>query len=172
MSVNIEDSAPESENTFPPVSDTSCRTVLDTVEADDTTASVSSIFNWKDNIWPGTATLASYADDGAERAFQRLRKALKKCKSYSGVSNGGEYDAEVEVGKAPDIGDEAIAFRTVIPLKLSGEAEEALGGREEIFVRTGTSIAVFSQVQSERKGNFPRQVIEEQIERLRKAQRS
>lgn len=171
-SIDFRDPLPESTNTLPPVSVASCQTLIDTTNAEGASATVTSIFSWQGDIWPGGSTLASYEGDGAERAFRNLRKALKGCESYSGVSYVGEYDAEVEVEKAPDMGDEALAFRTTVPVQLSGSAEKKFGNTEYVCVRVGTSVAVFDKLSYEGDAEFPRRLIEEQTDLLRKAQQA
>jgi hypothetical protein len=40
------------------------------------------LFNWKNNIFPGGSTLASYDGKGAQRAYQQLKDALSSCRSF------------------------------------------------------------------------------------------
>ena len=171
-SVNFLDPVPASEETFPPVSVASCQTLIDTTNAEGASATVRSIFNWEGDIWPGSSTLASYDGDGSARAFRKLRRALKGCESYTAVTNVGEVKAEVEVEKAPEMGDEALAYRTTIPVDLPDSTENRLGNTLYVCVRVGTSVAVFDKISFEGDAEFPRQLIEEQTDRLRKAQQA
>jgi hypothetical protein len=65
-----------------PVSDASCRRVSDVTGADGASALADQLFNWKNNIFPGGSTLASYDGKGAQRAYQQLKDALSSCRSF------------------------------------------------------------------------------------------
>jgi hypothetical protein len=156
------------ERTFPPVSDPSCQNVLDVLDAKGATAVVHQVFNWKDDLWGGASTLASYEDEGAKRAFARLQQGLKTCRIYSGTSYAGAYTTEVtgvdatQVGK---VGDEALTFRTVTPTK-----DGLVMHQDYVFVRTGDVTAMFRKTEAGREGTFPRDLVERQVERLTEGQ--
>ncbi|WP_425245141.1 hypothetical protein [Streptomyces sp. NEAU-NA10] len=167
--VPVQDSLPEQhEPTFPPVSDASCRQVLDVLDAKGAFAVVRQVFNWKDDLWGGASTLASYEGEGAEQAFDRLQEGLKTCRSYSGVSYAGAYTTEVTGVDAPQagrVGDEALTFRTVTPTK------DGLAMHEDyVFVRAGKVTAAFRKTEAGHEATFPRDLVERQVDRVGEAQ--
>lgn len=172
-SVPVRDPAPEGNlRTFPPVSDASCQTMLDSENVKGASAVVYQTFNWEGDVWGGGSTLSSYEGGGAEQEFRRLQKALKSCKSYSGASFVGKYTSEIKVEQAPRVGDEALAFRAVTPVDSGGASEMRIGNTEVVFVRTGSVVVVFHKLEYGRDAKFPRELIKKQVERLAKAQKS
>jgi hypothetical protein len=158
------------ERTFPPVSDASCQSVLDALDAKGAFAVVRQVFNWTDDLWGGASTLASYEGEGAERAFDRLREGLRTCRSYSGESYAGAYTTEVTGVDAPQVGqvgDEALTFRTTTPTK-----DGIVMHEDYVFVRTGKVTAMFRKAEAGREGTFPRDLVERQVDRLAGAQGS
>ncbi|MGW7659626.1 hypothetical protein [Streptomyces sp. NPDC054756] len=168
--VEVREAASGSESTFPPVSVTSCQPLVDFVQADGASASVIQVFNWEKDVSGGQSTLSYYGVDGAERAFQRVREALKKCDSYTAEGYAGEYTADVEVEQAPEAGDEAVAFRETTSVKSFDEAESMTAKSEYVCVRTGGAVVVFNKSGYGRDVKFPRQLIEKQVDRLDEAQ--
>ncbi|CAM5393732.1 hypothetical protein [Streptomyces aurantiogriseus] len=167
----VEEPAPKkSERTFPPVSDASCQSVLDVLEAKGASAVVRQVFNWKDDLWGGGSTLASYRGEGAEQAFDRLEEGLQTCRSYSGESYEGAYTTEVTGVGAPQVGqvgDEALTFRTVTPTK-----DGLVMHQDHVFVRTGKVTATFRKAEAGHEGTFPRDLVQRQVDRLAEAQGS
>ncbi|MFF3497817.1 hypothetical protein [Streptomyces sp. NPDC003247] len=154
-----------SEPTAPPVSNASCGTVLAAVNGAGAPTVVRQVFNWKDDLWGGSSTLASYDGDGARQAFARLRSSLTTCASYDGVTAEGPYTTELTATAAPRVGDEALAFRTATPTK-----DGLVLHREHVVVRTGGITATFTKVEAVGDARFPRQLIRRQVERLEEAQ--
>jgi hypothetical protein len=68
--------------------------------------------------------LASYAGSGAERAFGRLREALRSCTSYSGVWYAGEFTSEVTDVRVLEAGHDA-TFRRELHRRQVERLEEA-----------------------------------------------
>ncbi|MER6138637.1 hypothetical protein ABT174_01060 [Streptomyces sparsogenes] len=166
--VPVQDPSPEErQKTLPPVSDASCQRVLNILEAEDASAVVVQIYNWKENIFGGDSTLASYEGTKAQKAFGRLQDSLADCRSFSGVSVAGKYKAKVTMDKAPDVGDEALSFHVVIPLP-DGE-----GRRDEhhVFVRADDVTASFTDTNVGMPARFPLGLVNKQVERLNSAQR-
>ncbi|MFI6032906.1 hypothetical protein ACIBBD_01745 [Streptomyces sp. NPDC051315] len=166
----VQSPAPGPERTFPPVSDASCQTVLDVLDAKGASAVVRQVFNWKDDLWGGASTLASYEDAGARQVFERLEKGLRTCRSYSGRSYAGAYTTEVtgvDGPRAGRVGDEALTFRTVTPTK-----DGLVMHHDYVVVRTAGVIATFRKADEGREATFPRDLVERQVDRLADAQRS
>ncbi|MEU1790749.1 hypothetical protein ABZ553_33730 [Streptomyces sparsogenes] len=166
--VPVQDPVPESEQrTYPPVSDASCQRVLDVLDAENASAVVLQIFNWKKNIMGGGSTLASYDDTRAEGAFRQLHDSLTTCRSFTGVGQLGKFNAKITVEKAPDVGDEALSFHVIMPLPDGG----GLRDEHHVFVRTGNVTASFTDLNIGVKAQFPLDLINKQVERLHTAQR-
>ncbi|MEU1785250.1 hypothetical protein ABZ553_05055 [Streptomyces sparsogenes] len=164
----VQDPSPEEQQkTLPPVSDASCQRVLTILEAEEASAVVFQIYNWRENIFGGDSTLASYEGTKARKAFRQLQESLADCRSFSGVSVAGKYRARITMDKAPDVGDEALAFHVVIPLP-DGE-----GVRDEhhVFVRTDDVTASFTDTNVGMPARFPLGLVNKQVERLTSAQR-
>ena len=165
--IPVQEPQPESDqNSFPPVSDPACQTVLDHSDAKAASARVVQIFNWKNDIWPGSSTLASYEDTKAQSSFEQLEEGLKKCRSFTGTGYVGEYRAKLIVENAPHVGDEAVSYRIKIPLGDDGARDE-----QHIVVRVGSVIATFTRLDVGGSSSFPSDLIHTQVERLRTAQR-
>lgn len=166
-SVPVQDPVPKSEQpTFPPVSDASCQTVLDVLDAKTASAVVSQVFNWKGDIWGGGSTLASYEDAKAQAAFRGLRDSLKTCRSYTGVGWTGKFSARITVDKVPDVGDEAVSFHQLSQLPDGG----GLRDEHHVFVRVGNTTAGFEKLNVRGKAEFPLTLVEKQVDRLSSAQ--
>ncbi|MGW3151064.1 hypothetical protein ACWDG1_41895 [Streptomyces sp. NPDC001177] len=166
-SVPIQDPVPKSEQrTFPPVSDASCQTALDVLDAKTASAVVTQIFNWKDDIWGGGSTLASYEGAKAQGAFRRLQDSLKTCRSYTGVGWTGRFSVRITVDKAPDVGDEALSFHQLSQLPDGG----GLRDEHHVFVRVGNTTADFEKLNVRGKAKFPLALVEKQVDRLGSAQ--
>ncbi|WP_086769198.1 hypothetical protein [Streptomyces bobili] len=96
-----------------------------------------------------------------------MRTALKTCKSYTGEGYVGEFTAEVTVQDAPRVGDDALSFRTASPM-----GDGRVMHREYVVVITGNAVAKFSKLEAGRAAEFPRTLIERQVDRLTAAQRA
>lgn len=155
---------PADRPSFEPASDPDCATVHDVLGADTASAVVHQVINWKDGIFPGDVTLASYEEPEAERLFARLERALGACHTYRGDGWTGAYTSTMKAQKAPQLGDGALQFREYSDLE--GRRRDALS----IVVRTGGVIALYSALDVGRTPNFPTEVIALQTERLRDAQ--
>ncbi|MER5198081.1 hypothetical protein ACWD3J_32460 [Streptomyces sp. NPDC002755] len=149
---------------FKPASDPDCQTVHDIRNAINATAVVVQVINWKDGIYGGGVTLASYDDGEAEQLFVDLKRALRSCHTYRGDGWVGTYTSTMEAQKAPEVGDEAVQFREYTAVDL--------GKRDElsIVVRTGSVIATYDSLEVGRVPTFPTEPITKQSERLRDAQ--
>ncbi len=134
------------------------------LNAENASAVVLQIFNWKKNIMGGGSTLASYDEAMAEGAFQQLHYSLMNCKSFTGVGPDGKFNAKITLEKAPDIGDEVLSFHLIIPLP------DGRGLRDEhhVFVRTGNVTASFEELNIGEKAQFPLGLVNKQIDRLNK----
>ncbi|WP_234334810.1 hypothetical protein [Streptomyces sp. NRRL S-118] len=167
--IEVREPMPEgSGRTFPPISDPSCQPLIDARSGEGSFAHVFQTFNWKENIMGGGSTLASYEGDQAEQRFAELKRALATCRSYEGEGWVGKFKATVKTEAPPQVGDEAVAFREVMP------AVEMPGDRNEQFivVRTGNTIATFSELSVGTPLSFPAELVSRQVERLRNAQRT
>ncbi|MFF4567539.1 hypothetical protein [Streptomyces sp. NPDC001435] len=163
QSVPIQDPVPKGEQrTFPPVSDASCQTARDVLDAKTASAVVSQIFNWKGDIWGGGSTLASYEGTKAQGAFRRLQDSLKTCRSFTGVGWTGKFSARITVDKAPDVGDEALSFHQLSQLPDRGGLRDA----HHVFVRVGNTTADFEKLNVRQKAEFPLALVEKQVDRL------
>ncbi|WP_406475638.1 hypothetical protein [Streptomyces sp. NBC_01615] len=133
-------------------------------------AVVDQIFNWKDSIWAGGGTLASYDGMEAEGTFGRLRTALKTCTDFTGVTYTGKYTAHLETEKIPRIGDESLAFRITIPVK-GPNGRSDLRNEQYICVRVGQVITEFTMLDVNHSAHFPLDLVRKQVDRLAGAQR-
>ncbi|WP_307524058.1 hypothetical protein [Streptomyces umbrinus] len=151
---------------FPPVSDPSCNAMVDIRIGENASVVVSQLFDWEGDIYAGSSIIASYEQGEARKAFAELEQALGACHSYSGEHLAGKFKAAVKVGKALNVGDEAVRFREIIPTK-------DLGDRDEQFtvVRSGNVIVAFQRMNIGGSSSFPDDLINKQVERLREAQR-
>ncbi len=152
---------------FPPISVPACQPLIDIRSGEGSLAHVFQIFNWKKNVMGGSSTLASYEEDKAEQRFAELKEALATCRSYEGEGYVGPFKARVTTETPPQVGEEAVAFRETIPM-----GPEQPGDRNEQFIviRTGNTIATFSELSVGAGLSFPTKLISRQVERLRKAQ--
>ncbi|MER7516891.1 hypothetical protein [Streptomyces sp. NPDC126499] len=167
--VEVHEPAPEGNGrAFPPVSEPSCRPLVDVRTGKGSVTHVFQTFNWKENVMGGGSTLASYEDGRAAQLFAELKRALATCRSYEGEGYTGKFKATVKAEAAPQVGDEAVAFREVIP-----KGPEQPGDRNEQFVvvRAGNTIVTFSELSVGADLSFPTELISRQVERLRDAQR-
>ncbi|MEV6210403.1 hypothetical protein [Kitasatospora sp. NPDC051914] len=152
---------------FPPISVPACQPLIDIRNGEGSFAHVFQIFNWKENLWGGASTLASYEDNEAKKHFAELKRALAACRSYEGEGWVGKFRATVATEAPPPVGDEALAFREIIP-----QGPEQPGDRNEQFivVRTGNAIVTFSMLDVGKSSSFPTELVSRQVERLRTAQ--
>ncbi|MFP8959047.1 hypothetical protein ACLIYP_00475 [Streptomyces nanhaiensis] len=162
---------------FPPVSDPACQEVLEVSRGEGAFAAVEQVFNWKDSLWAGSSILASYKGTGAQEAFARLQAGVETCTSYSGTGYVGEFRARLAVESPPRTGDEAVSYRTVIPLEehLLGveetTGEDPLRQEQTVVVLVGTTIATFNMLDVDGSASFPPDLIDIQVDRLKRAQR-
>ncbi|WP_406331476.1 hypothetical protein [Streptomyces sp. NBC_00203] len=175
ISADERDPSAAEGNTFPPVSDTSCQTMLDALDAGTASAAVDQIFNWKGGIYPGGSVLASYAGTEAEDTFARLRTALKTCTDFTGVGYAGKYSAHVATEKIARVGDESIALRITVPIKepasMRNGRRVAVRNEQHIFVRVGHVTAYYSMLDMNHSDHFPMALIRKEVGRLAEAQR-
>ncbi|HEY1155597.1 MAG TPA: hypothetical protein VGE95_04810 [Arthrobacter sp.] len=140
----------------------SCQTVLDVINARRAHAAVNEIFNWKDSIYPGGATLASYQDvNTAHRSFQRLSSALKTCTSFTATAPVGRFTAKITAVAEAGFGDESVQFRVTTPVPGSG-----VKSVQHTLVRLGPTTADFTMVDMDHSPEFPRRVIQLQVNQL------
>ncbi|MET9834354.1 hypothetical protein ABZ078_34825 [Streptomyces sp. NPDC006385] len=166
--ITVKEPQPQgSGRSFPPVSVPACQPLIDIRNGEGSSAHVFQIFNWKENIMGGSSTLASYEEDKAEQRFAEVKQALTTCRSYEGESYAGRFKATVRTETPPQVGEEALAFREIIPM-----GPDQPGDRNEQFivVRTGNTIATFSELGVGADLSFPTELISRQVERLRNAQ--
>lgn len=154
--------------TFPPVSDPACQVVIDAHDAKGSFARVSQIFNWKNSIWPGGSTLASYEGGKAGTAFGRLQGGVKTCRSYTGTGWVGPYKAELTPEKAPRLGDEAVRYRVAMPMPEDKRFDQI----QYTVVRVGSVIVTFRAQDLGKHPSFPAGLIRKQVERIGAAQRT
>ncbi|WP_369260687.1 hypothetical protein [Streptomyces sp. R35] len=164
VSADERDPSAAEDNTFPPVSDASCQKMNDTLDAGTASAVVDQIFNWKDGIFPGTSTLASYDGTEAKDSFARLRTALKTCTDFTGVGYTGKYKAHVATEKIAGVGDESLAFRITTP------SEGRVRNQQHIFVRVGQVTVYCTMLDVDHSAHFPMNLLRKQVDRLARAQ--
>lgn len=158
-----------SQRSFPPISVPACQPLIDIRNGEGSFAHVFQIFNWKKNIMGGSSTLASYKEDEAEQRFAEVKQALTTCRSYEGESYVGPFKATVRAETPPQVGEEALAFREIIPIEPDQPGDR---NAQYIVVRTGNTIATFSELSVGADLSFPTELISRQVERLRNAQQS
>lgn len=162
----VQQPRPEStESSSPPVSDPACQTVLEISNAKGAYAHVGQIFNWKNDIWPATSTLASYTGTTARTSFDQLRESLTSCRSYTGTDYVGTYRAKLIPVSAPRVGDEAVRYRITTPVE-----EGRIRDEQYTVVRVGSALATFTMLDVGGSSSFPSDLINKQVERLRTAQ--
>ncbi len=164
-----EPQANGSERSFPPISVPACQPLVDIRNGEGSFAHVFQTFNWKENIMGGSSTLASYEEDEAEHRFAELKQALATCRSYEGEGYVGPFKATVKTETPPQVGEEALAFREIIPM---GPDQPGDRNQQFVVVRTGNTIATFAELGVDASLSFPTELISRQVERLRNAQRS
>lgn len=153
--------------TLPPVSDPACQPLIDIVDGKSSHAHVFQIFNWRDNIMGGSSTLASFEEGEAEERFAEVKKAVTTCRAYEGESHMGPIRTTVRPERAPKAGDETAAFRSITPLgPKAGD-----NNKHTVVVRTGNTIATFSELSMGTDRHFPTALITLQADHLRDAQR-
>ncbi|MFJ9980273.1 hypothetical protein [Streptomyces cyaneofuscatus] len=168
--LDVQEPLPEgSGRSFPPVSVPACRPLIDVRNGEVSFARVFQNFNWKENIMGGGSTLASYEDGQAERRFAELKRSLATCRHYEGEGFVGPYSATVTTEEPPEFGEEAVSFREIIPM---GPANGGDRNEQFVVVRTGNTIATFTELSIGKDLFFPPELITRQVERLRNAQRS
>ncbi|MEU3947315.1 hypothetical protein [Streptomyces sp. NPDC029526] len=166
--LTVQEPEPEdSGRSFPPPSDPACRPLPDVRNGKGSAAHVFQHFNWKKNLMGGSSTLASYAEGEAARIFAELERALATCRSYEGEGWVGPYTVRVRTETAPRVGDEAVAYRETDPSGPEGDRHN----QQYVVVRTGNTIATFSELSTGEDLSFPTELISRQVERLRNAQR-
>ncbi|MFC8197291.1 hypothetical protein ACFUTV_18070 [Streptomyces sp. NPDC057298] len=164
-SIPVQDrSAPADGSSFAPASDPDCQKVHDIRHATTASTVVSQVINWKDGIYPGGVTLASYDDGEAERLFAELKRATGSCRTYKGDGWTGAYTSTMKTQKPPEAGDEAVQFREYSTVD-AGKRDEL-----SIVVRTGSVIATYVSLEIGRTPTFPTGPISKQSERIRDAQ--
>ena len=162
----VQEPQPKStESSSPPVSDPACQTVLEISNAKGSYAHIGQVFNWKNNILPGSSTLASYEGTEARSSFGRLRESLKTCRSFTGTGYVGKYRAKLVPTSAPRVGDEAVTYRVTIPME-----NDQIRDEQYTVVRVGSTVAIFTMLDVGGSSSFPSDLIDKQVERLRAAQ--
>ncbi|MGT2526143.1 hypothetical protein ACU4GG_02215 [Streptomyces nojiriensis] len=167
-SIEAREPMPEgSGSSFPPVSVPACQTLRDVHDGKGSHAHVFQTFDWKDDIWPGSSTLASYEDGRAKQRFADLRQSLASCRTYDGEGWVGKFTTTVASAPPPSFGDEAVSYTETIAM-----GAERGGDRNETFVvvRSGNTIATFSALNVGGTASFPTDLITKQVERLRAVQ--
>ncbi|MFC3578285.1 hypothetical protein ACFOZ0_34520 [Streptomyces yaanensis] len=113
------------------------------------------------------ATLAAYADGGAEKAMAELGKAADSCAGGFAFTTQGEKVKELKVAetKAPEGADEALA------LTLTIYAEGTKAPLKVVVARKGSTIAYFpavnlASVGSGKDFDYPTDVIQAQLTKL------
>ncbi|MGW2744777.1 hypothetical protein [Streptomyces sp. NPDC001450] len=149
------------------MSDPACQVVIDARDAKGSFAQVAQI-NWKNSIWPGNSTPASYEGGKTGTAFGRLQGGLKTCRSYTGTGWVGPYKAQLTPEKAPRLGDEAVRYRLAIPMP----EDRRLNQCQYTVVRVGSVIVTFKAQDLGEHASFPADLIRKQVERLSAAQRN
>ncbi|MFB7654167.1 MULTISPECIES: hypothetical protein [unclassified Streptomyces] len=156
-----------SERSFPPISVPACQPLIDVPNGEGSFAHVFQTFNWKKNIMGGNSTLASYEGDEAKQRFAELKQALATCRSYEGEGYVGPFKATVRTETPPQVGEEALAFRQIIPMEPNQPGDR---NEQFIVVRTANTIATFSELSVGADLSFPTELIRRQVERLEDAQ--
>ncbi|MEU2509011.1 hypothetical protein ABZ621_30465 [Streptomyces sp. NPDC007863] len=166
--MGVQEPAPRgSGRSFPPISVPACQPLRDARNGAGSIAHVFQIFNWKKNIMGGSSILTSYEEGEATRRFAELKQALTTCRAYEGEGYVGRFEVTVRTEAAPQVGDEAVAFREIIPMK----PEWVDRNEQFVVVRTGNTIATFTELSTGKGLSFPTELIRRQVERLRDAQR-
>ncbi|MGW2770648.1 hypothetical protein [Streptomyces sp. NPDC001275] len=170
--IPVQDPQPkEEQRSFPPVSDPTCRTMLDIRNGERASTVVVQVFNWKGDIYGGGSMLAAYEDGKAQQAFAQLKQALGSCRSYEGTGRVGKFKSTLTMEQASNVGDEAVRFRETTPVIFMGS--EHPGERNEQFtvVRAGNTIVTFRKLNVDGSASFPADLVKRQVERLQNAQR-
>ncbi|MEU9037972.1 hypothetical protein AB0D45_24150 [Streptomyces sp. NPDC048352] len=154
-------------STFPPVSEPACRTYLDISTGERSHARVEQLYDWKDDIYPGHSTLASYEAGAAERDFAELKKALAACRTFEFENWTGKHTVSITVEAPPPFGDEAVTLREHVPLR-----DGLAGDKQVTVVRAGNTIATFTRLDIGRSSFFPTGLIERQVGRLNNVQQN
>ncbi|MCD9903267.1 hypothetical protein LUR56_31475 [Streptomyces sp. MT29] len=107
-------------------------------------------------------------DGQAERRFAELKRSLATCRHYEGEGFVGPYRATVITEAPSEFGEEAVSFREIVPMgPKAGDRNE-----QYVVVRTGNTIATFTELSIGKDLFFPPELITRQVERLRNAQRA
>ncbi|MFE6703133.1 hypothetical protein [Streptomyces sp. NPDC057718] len=127
------------------VSPEACRPVRDATRGDDeeTAAAQSIMYRGKSALAPRSTNLLSYPEEAARTRMTRLRAALGSCDRFRVINAFGKSSLTSEVLKAPDLGDEALRFRT-----LSRTDETGFGWKLVTVVRVGGVIATMDVQES------------------------
>ncbi|MFE1559114.1 hypothetical protein ACFW6V_29525 [Streptomyces sp. NPDC058734] len=152
---------------FPPVSEPACRTYLDIRTGERSYARVEQLYDWKDDVYPGNSTLASYEAGAAERNFAELKKALAACRTFEAENWAGKHAVSITVEAPPPFGDEAVTLREHVPLPEGPPAD-----KQVTVVRAGNTIATFTRLDIGRSSSFPTELIERQVARLNNVQQN
>lgn len=120
------------------VSPEACRQVRDATKGDDeeTAAAQATMYRGKSALAPRSTNLLSYTEEAARTRMTRLRVALRSCDRFRVTNAFGKSSVTSEVLNAPDLGDEALRFRT-----LSRMDEKGFGWKLVTAVRVGGVIA-------------------------------
>ncbi|MFI6943554.1 hypothetical protein ACIBI4_30160 [Streptomyces sp. NPDC050418] len=168
-------SVPEPEGsgrTFPPASDPNCQTIIEVGNGVEAPSRIRQGFNWKESAFPGSSHLASYQGEAAEQQFAKLEQALASCRAYTREGYSGKISATVEVETAPQVGDEAVSFRELIPTASDSASDSATNEAQYVIVRVGNTIVMFTTMEVGTRASFPDEVIRQQVKRLQAAQRT
>ncbi|MFJ1967460.1 hypothetical protein ACIO93_02200 [Streptomyces sp. NPDC087903] len=105
-----------------------------------------------------TVGLMAYEQSDAQSVLDGLRTALKTCTAYTG---GVPARTTADTAKAPDAGDDAVAFH----LKTDGDTSDAF-----VVVRSGATVVLFSTVSGTHSAaEVPEALVSAQIEKLEQA---
>ncbi len=104
------------------VSPEACRHVRDATkgDGDETAAADSTMYRGKSALAPRSTNLLSYPEEAARIRMTRLREALRSCDRFRFSNAFGKASVSREVLDAPDLGDEALRFRTLSRLDEKG----------------------------------------------------
>ncbi|MFF3689539.1 hypothetical protein [Streptomyces sp. NPDC002187] len=136
--------------------------MFDALVAHDASTSVIQDFWWKNNRWGARTWPASYDGTEAPEQFQRLKAGLKTRKTLVGQTPDGKLNSRITLAKAPEVGDEAVAF----DLSMKGPDRTVLID-QHILVRVGALTVDISDRGAQRTPGFPLDVVvDNQLDRL------
>ncbi len=144
-----------------------CQDVLDMLVTQHASTSVIQDFWWDKERWGGRTWLAAYEGDEAATWFRRFEEGLRTCRTLVARMPEGRLDSRVTVGKAPALGDEAVAFE----LSMDGRGG-TVATDHHVLVRVGSLTVHVSDRDAQRPPRLPVDVVVgKQLDRIARGAR-